>query len=168
MKDDRYTLHQTPPALASAILRKYEFVLNDDDCIYEPFRGEGAFFHAFPDRCKSIWSEHEEGKDYTSETEYDWVITNPPFRLEGHDGVRNAFWELTDYFTSRAKKGVIFLANEVCFHSLTPIRQRLLLAKGWGLTHISMVNVKKWRGRYFVLVFQPTTTPIIHAFDASY
>ena len=167
-KDETYHFHQTPTELAKDIVEKYAHLFADGDVLYEAFKGEGSFYNNFPDRCVKKWAEITEGKDYKEETEYDWVVSNPPFRLEGLNGRRNAFWELIDYFTQRAKKGVVFLGNDYCMNTLTPLRQRLLRERGWGLTHLTMVNVKKWRGRYFVLVFQPTTQPILDCLIKNY
>jgi hypothetical protein len=167
-KDDAYYFHQTPSELAKDIIDKFEYLFADGDILYEPFKGEGSFYNAFPDRCQKLWAEITEGKDYQEETVFDWVITNPPFRLEGETGRENAFWKLTDYFTKKARKGVIFLGNDYCMNTITPQRQKKLQEQGWGLTHLTMVNVKKWRGRYFVLVFQPTTNPILTHFIKNY
>ena len=165
---DAYTFHQTPIQLAKDIITKHDNLFKDGDILYEPFKGEGAFFDNFPTRCKSIWSEITQGKDYTSETEYDWVITNPPFRLEGEKGRRNCIWELIDYFSTRVKKGLIFLVNDYGLCTLTPNKQKILSDRGFGLTHLTMCNVKKWRGRYFIIVFQPTTTPIMDFLSTTY
>lgn len=168
MKTDTYFFHQTPPDLAKDILDKYDSLFKDGDVIYEPFRGEGAFYNAFPDRCRKMWSEIEEGKDYKVETDYDWVVSNPPFKLEGQGGGRNAFWELTDYFTNLAKKGVVFLCNDYCLGTLTPRRQAILREKGWGITHLTICNVKKWRGRYFVIVLEKTDSPVVDYLSKTY
>lgn len=167
-KDETYYFHQTPTDLTKDILAKYDHLFQDGDVLYEAFKGEGAFYNNFPTRCTKKWAEITDGKDYHEETEYDWVITNPPFRLDENDTKRNAFWELIDYFTQHARKGVLFLANDRCISSLTPLRQQILRTRGWGVTHITTVNVKKWRGRYYVLVFQPTTAPILDFFNKTY
>lgn len=161
MKTDTYFFHQTPVELAKDILIKYDSLFEDGDVLYEPFRGECAFYNALPDRCRKVWAEIEEGKDYKVESDYDWVVSNPPFKLEGQEGRRNAFWELTDYFTNLAKKGVVFLCNDYCLGTLTPRRQAILRQKGWGITHLTICNVKKWRGRYFVIVFEKTEDSVV-------
>lgn len=168
-KDDAYYFHQTPKELAKDIVEKYDFLFSDGDVLYEPFKGEGAFYEVFPTRCQKIYAEIVEGKDYKEEETFDWVISNPPFRLENPDGKRrNAFWELTDYFTDKAKKGVVFLCNDYCLTTLTPNRQKALRDKGYGITHLTVCNVRKWRGRYFVVVFQKTTEPIMDFFSSTY
>ena len=67
---------------------------------------------------------------------------------------KNVIWKMVDYYTDRAKKGVAFLVSDYGFTTLTPIRQHALKNKGWGLTKMTMVNIKKWRGRYFLLIFE--------------
>jgi len=165
---DAYTLHQTPVELAKDIMKKYDNLFEDGDILYEPFKGEGAFYNNYPTRCKNIWSEITQGKDYTSETEYDWVLTNPPFQLEGGKGRHNCIWELIDYFSTKAKKGFIFLVSDYGLSTLTPKRQGILKDKGWGITHLTMCSVKKWRGRYFIMVFQPTTKSVMDFLTTTY
>jgi hypothetical protein len=168
-KDAFYYLEQTPVELAKDIITRYDHLFSDGDVLYEPFRGEGAFFNNFPPRCTKKWAELEDGKDYKSETDCDWVITNPPFRLANEDGKRrNAFWELINHFSDTCRKGFIFVGNDRCISCLTPLRQRKLKDKGWCLTHISIANIKKWRGRYFVLIFEKSTTSAISFFEKSY
>jgi hypothetical protein len=159
MKTETYYLHQTPNELAKRLI---EYVpIDKEDILYEAFRGEGAFYNNFPANNKKIWSEIEEGIDYkTVKDEYDWVITNPPFSLENKDGKReNAVWYLLNYFSDTAKKGIAFLVNDVCL--LTPKRYDILAKKGFSLVRIVVCNIKKWRGRYYFLIFKKNGTPII-------
>ena len=147
--DDQYYFHQTPRECAADLI---QFIpLEEGDRVLEPFKGEGAFYDQFPDFVEKDWCEITQGRDYKDyEEKYDWVVSNPPFKVDG----KNAVWTLVDYFTDRAEKGVAFLVSDYGFSTLTPIRQRVLEQKNWGLTHMTMVNIKKWRGRYFLLIFQ--------------
>jgi len=152
MKDDVYYFHQTPRELAKLLIEKVD--LQDGDVVLEPFRGEGAFYDNFPANVVKEWTELEEGKCYTSyEGMIDWVISNPPFRLE--TGVKrvNAFWYLLDYYTNKVNKGIAFLANDACFGTLTPKRIKMLNDKGWYLKKMITCSIKKWRGRYFFIIF---------------
>ena len=153
MDRETYLFHQTPPECAKDLLA---FIpLQPNDRVIEPFKGEGAFFNSFPPHVQKDWAEIEQGKDYTDISgEYDWVITNPPFRLNTNGTRVNSFWYLLDYFTQRAKKGIAFLANDACFGTLTPKRQQILKDRGWGITKIVVCSVKKWRGRYFFIVLE--------------
>lgn len=150
---ETYEFHQTPVALAQALIPLVP--LEPQDTLYEAFRGQGAFYNNFPEGHPKDWSEITEGRDYKDYTgEYDWIITNPPFRLETGKGRVNSIWLLLDYYSQRARKGIAFLVSDYGLSTITPIRQAILKERGWGLTKITMVNVKKWRGRYFFMIFE--------------
>lgn len=155
-EEQTYFFHQTPSELGKDLM---QFVpLQTGDVLCEPFRGEGAFFHHFPEGCGKVWAEIKQGRDYTDLSgEYDWVITNPPFRLETGAGRVNSFWYLLDYFTLRAKKGVCFLGKDSCFGTLTPKRLQILKSRGFSITRIVVCSVKKWAGRYYFLVLEKKT-----------
>lgn len=161
--DEAYQHHQTPLELARLLIPQTP--ITNNDILFEPFKGEGAFYNNFPAQNQKVWTEIREGRDYTTDVgQYDWVITNPPFKLDGAGGRTNAFWFLLDYFTDRARKGVAFLANDACFCTLTPNRLAKLEEKGWGITKLVVTAVKKWRGRYFYIVLErgrPTTVSYI-------
>jgi hypothetical protein len=168
IKDDAYYLHQTPADLAREIVSKLP--ITNEDVLFEPFKGEGAFFNAFPEVNTKLWAEITEGVDYQSITEqFDWVITNPPFQLQLEHGKRvNSFFHLLDYYSQRAKKGIAFLGNDRCFSSLTPRRIELLKERGWFITNIIVCSIKKWRGRYFTIVLQKTPTNVFTALRTNY
>jgi hypothetical protein len=156
--DEAYYFHQTPVALAKALISLVP--LEPDDTLYEPFKGEGAFYDNFPDNHPKDWSEITQGRDYKDYTgEYDWVISNPPFRLEEGGKKTNSIWCLIDYYTQRAKKGVAFLMNDNAPSTLTPNRLAVLKERGWAIENITICNVKRWRGRYFFIVFRKGATP---------
>lgn len=152
-KDATYYLHQTPADLARDLIPFLP--LTPSDRLYEPFKGEGAFYDSFPEENPKHWTEITEGLDYEADTsEYDWVISNPPFCLMKNGKKVNAFWFLIDYFTQRAKKGIAFLANDGCFGTLTPRRIKLLEDRGWSITKTVVSSVKKWRGRYYFIIIE--------------
>jgi len=151
MDRDIYLFHQTPDELAKQLILEVD--LHDDDIILEPFRGEGAFYNNLPEYVKKEWCEIEDGRDYKDhEGHIDWVISNPPFKLEHDRGRINSFWYLIDYYTDRVSKGIAFLGNDNCFSSLTPLRIKKLNDKGFYINKIVVCSVKKWRGRYFFIV----------------
>lgn len=153
MDRETYLFHQTPKDLAKDLV--LQVPLSPTDILAEPFKGEGAFYDSFPAENPKVWAEKEEGKDYTSmEGPYDWVITNPPFRLDTGGKRVNSFWFLLDYYTQRARKGIAFLGNDSCFCTLTPKRMQVLEERGWGITKVVVCSVKKWRGRYFFLILE--------------
>jgi len=151
MKDETYYLHQTPNDLAKDLIKFVPII--PEDILYEPFKGEGAFYDNFPAENIKLWAEINDGVDYKDITQpYDWIITNPPFKLEGSTGRVNVFWSLLLYFTERANKGIAFLGNDYCLGTLTPKRLEILNNKGWYIQKIVVSSVKKWRGRYFFII----------------
>lgn len=150
-----YTFHQTPPDLCKRLLALTP--VSPGDSLLEPFAGENNFYNNFPIDCSKEWAEIERGRNYTDVSGvYDWVITNPPFRLQQGEKRVNSFYPLLDFYTTgdRIRKGVAFLGNDRCLATLTPLRLEGLKARGWNLTSITTCNVKKWRGRYFYIVFE--------------
>lgn len=166
MKDDTYHFHQTPYELCKELVK--HIAINKNDIVFEPFAGEGAFVKSFPYPENVITTEIEHGTDYKSidldKTKVDWVISNPPFRLDREEGKRtNSFYELVNYFSGKTRKGFAFLGNDRCFSVFTPKRLKYLYEeKGVYIWKIIVCNVKKWRGRYFFIVFRNKgkTTPI--------
>jgi hypothetical protein len=154
MKDDSYYFHQTPIELAKILITHVP--LEENDKVLEPFKGEGAFYNSFPEFVVKDYCEIEEGKDFVDYTgEIDWVITNPPFRLETNEKKRiNAFYKILDYFSNRVNKGIAFLANDSCLSTLTPKRLTEINSKGLYIHSIKVCSVKKWRGRYFFIIFK--------------
>lgn len=166
--DEVYLFHQTPKECAKDLIPFIPLV--DGDKVLEPFRGEGAFYDSFPSFVEKDWCEITAGRDYKDYTgEFDWVVSNPPFRLENIDGKRvNAFWSLLDYYTARAKKGVAFFANDACLCTLTPRRLAILKERGFQCTKLVVASVKKWRGRYFLMIFQKDTPTCIEYLSKNY
>ena len=155
MKDDEYHLHQTPPELC---LRLIDFVpITFGDTVFEPFRGEGAFYNAIRKKTQNVsWAEIEEGIDYRDISgQFDWVVTNPPFKIDG----RPSFGRLLMELSSQCKKGFAYLGNDYCLTGLTTSRLHKLEEKGLYLHKIVICNVKKWRGRYYFVIFTRDKNP---------
>lgn len=153
-ENEIYLFHQTPKDIAKKLI---PFIpIEGSDILYEPFRGEGAFFDSFPESNPKQWTEIKEQKDYKEHNgTYDWVISNPPFRLPHESGRRvNSFWLLLDYFTQRARKGVAFLGNDYCLGALTKRRLRILKERGFTINRIVVSEIKKWRGRYYFIIVE--------------
>ena len=152
IKDKAYYFHQTPEKLAIELIKKIP--LEKSDVVLEPFKGEGAFYNNFPE-CKKEYCEIAEGKDYKDYTgKIDWCLTNPPFQLEDTKGKRvNSFFPLLEYYADKVNKGIAFLGNDYCFSTLTPLRMKKLNEMGLYLQGYTICNIKKWRGRYFWMIF---------------
>jgi hypothetical protein len=155
-KDDVYYFHQTPEELCKELIKKLE--IEEGDTILEPFKGEGGFYNNFPDKTIKYYTEIEEGLDYkTFDKNIDWVISNPPFKLNNKsikDSKINSFYSLLEYYSTRVNKGIAFLGNDYCFSTLNPRRIKKLEDNGLYLHKVIVCNVKKWRGRYFFLIFK--------------
>lgn len=165
---DMYMFHQTPAELAADLMR---FIpLEASDRYYEPFAGENAFFNSFPNFALKDWSEITRGRDYKDyNKEYDWVITNPPFKIPNDKGVlKNAIFPLLLYFAARAKKGIAFLVSDYAFNSLTPIRIAKMEALGFYLQSLTFCAVKEWRGRYIFMVWSKTPTNFLTCLTKTY
>lgn len=167
MNKETYLFHQTPNECAKDLI---PFVpLQPNDRVIEPFKGEGAFYNNFPSTVQKEWAELEQGRDYKDLSgEYDWVITNPPFRLETGTKRINSFWFLLDYYSQRAKKGIAFLGNDACFGTLTPRRMAILKERGWSVTKTVVCSIKKWRGRYFFIILEKNKPTCMEYLSSNY
>lgn len=162
MKDEQYFLNQSPPELCLDLI---EYIpIEFGDTVWEPFAGEKAFYNAIRKKTQRVeWSEIEDGKDYKDiSDQFDWIVTNPPFNGTG------SFSKLLMELAPRCGKGIAFLGNQYCFTSLTPKRLKLLEDKGLCLSKIVVCNIKKWFGKYYLMVFTRTETPVMDYLLGSY
>ena len=157
--DEMYYFHQTPALLAKDLMQFIPIV--EGDVCYEPFAGENAFYNAFPSFATKVWTEITRGKDYKDFTgEYDWVITNPPFRVPNDKGVlKNAIFPLLLHFATKARKGIAFLVSDYGFNSLTAARIAKMATLGFYLKSLTTCASKEWRGRYYLMLWtkEPNT-----------
>ena len=154
---DKYLFDQTPEEVAIQLIAKVP--IQPGDVLYEPFKGEGAFYRNFPTECTNHWAEIREGVDYKVFQEpVDWIITNPPYRMESG---KNCIIPLIFEFMPRVRKGIAFLCNDQIISSLTPLRRAKMAEQGFHLSKITILNVKKWRGRYYFLQITKQPSPDI-------
>lgn len=153
IKDESYFLHQTPLSLCEKLM---EFIdLKEGDRVHEPFRGEGNFFNCFPKNTINSWTEIKENKCYKSFTEkVDWTITNPPFQIDTGTRVVNSFFFLLKHFMTISEKGIGFLGNYNCWSAFTPKRIKEFNETGWFIHRVVVCSIKKWRGRYYFIIFK--------------
>lgn len=152
VKSAEYYFHQSPQKLCKDLIAQIDFT--DIKVLYEPFAGENNFYSQFPEGIIKHRTEIEDGlcfKDFDiEENNVDTIITNPPFKLYG----KNTFFQLIMYFFNYAcVKNVYFLCNDICFGSLTPSRRKVMESEGIYINEITTVAVKKWRGRYYFVLF---------------
>lgn len=80
-KNNRYNPNDdilTPEPIAQFIIN--QLPIKETDLLYDPFKGNGAFYNNFPKTNTKIWSEIKENKDFFNEdTHVDWIISNPPY-----------------------------------------------------------------------------------------
>ena len=66
-------------------------------------------------------------------------------------------------------KGIAFLGNERCFSTLTPKRLKDLNDNHNLYIHkIIVCNIKKWRGRYFFIIFKKGRNDFYKFIQGSY
>lgn len=163
MKDNQYYFHQTPDELAKKLIEKVNILENDS--ILEPFKGEGAFYNNFPINSKKFYCEIEENIDYKNwNTIVDWIITNPPFKIDN----KNVFYDLIIHFLPYFRKGLCFLGSDICFQSLTPKRIKNLNDLGYYINKIYVSSVKKWRGRYYFIIITRNNNNVLESIDGNY
>mgnify|MGYP003651940682 CR=1 FL=1 len=165
---DMYLFHQTPSKLGADLMQFVPLVAGDT--CYEPFAGECAFYNAFPPFVSKDWSEITRGRDYTDyKGSYDWVITNPPFRVPNEKGIlKNAIYPLLLYFAKRATKGIAFLVSDYGFNSLTPVRIKKMAESGFYLHSLTTCAVKNWRGRYYFMVWTKEPNQFLTCLQGTY
>ena len=150
--EEAYTFHQTPRELAIELIKEVPIIATDK--VLEPFKGEGAFYDNFPE-CQKDWCEITQGRDWLSYTDkIDWVITNPPFQLDNGVKRENAFFKILFHYSLQVNKGIALLSNDRCLSSLTPKRIEQLKLNGLHLHNITVCSVKRWRGRYYFIIFK--------------
>jgi hypothetical protein len=148
------SFHYTPVECAQALIALTP--IEPGDSLLEPFKGGGAFYDHFPEGHAKDFCEIAEGRDFfTYQGQCDVIITNPPFWVTQPDGKRaNVLVQCMDKCFEVATKTVGVFINAMCFNGLTPLRLEKWKAEGWVVTRIHIVNVKKWFGRYYYVVFQ--------------
>jgi hypothetical protein len=167
-KTEDYYFHQTPVELCRKLIDEVGLV--EGDRVLEPFKGEGAFYDNLPNFVEKDWCEIVDGRDYKDyDKEIDFVLSNPPFALTENGKKVNAFYTLTEYFAGRVKKGIAFLGNDYCLATLTPKRIKELKEKHNLYIHkIRVCSVKKWRGRYFFIIFKKGYSNFYDCIDGNF
>lgn len=171
MKDESYYFHQSPISLCKDIISNISF--NDDDILLEPFAGEGSFYDNFPEGITKYKCEIEESLDFR-DFDYDGikptiVCTNPPFRLETENGRKNAFFDIILFYAKITSiKKMYILCNDYCLGTLTPNRMVKLNENNLFVNKITTINIKKWRGRYYLIEFGRVHNPSFDYYIGNY
>lgn len=163
-QDDKlYLFHQSPVSLCKDIISNIEW--KENEIVLEPFAGTNNFYDNLPEEVVKHRCEIRDGLDFRH-FDYDGIkpetiITNPPFDLGENNQVRkNDFFKILEFFTKiKSIKRIIFLASSVCFESLTPKRLQNINENGFFIQKITTINIKKWRGRYYLIELNRTYNP---------
>ena len=130
----------------------------------EPFRGDGNFYDSLPAFVRKDWCEVKQGRDFFDYAgpRPDTIITNPPFRDTA--GGTNLVAPCLERCLQLARWRVVYSVNHQVFNALTPGRLKKYADWGWGITHLSIWDVKKWFGRYYLVIWEQGKPGIIGYF----
>jgi hypothetical protein len=154
---------QTPVEICRQIIELVPWA--EGELVLEPFRGDGNFFRNLPKYVRKDWCEIKQGRDFFKyEGDPDTIITNPPFRDTA--GGDNLVVPCLEKCLQMARKRVIYFVNHKVFNALTAGRLKKYEDWGWGITHLSVWDVRKWFGRYYLLVWEREKPSIIGCFPS--
>ncbi len=157
--------HYTPKDIAKKLLKDINFV--ETDRTLEAGKGlesAGGFWDLIP--YTKDWLEVEEGRDiftYEFEGKFTKVIANPPYRNNAPDGQRkNILIKFIEKCFELCSDECWILTSHKLFNSLTPTRLGKWGKKGFKITFIRVLNIKKWFGRYYWICFKQGGTSLIN------
>jgi len=168
---------QTPIEVWKEILTK--FPINENDIFFEPFKGEGNLYNQLTSN-KKEYCEIKEDKnifDYNFvDSKVTTIYTNPPFKClvpitNKKKGIvqwkyKNCVYYFLHLFMTKCTHlhTVGFLINEKSFVSLTPKRLHELTKLGFYIHQIGVLNIQKWFGRYFFVLFKKSPSQFVIPF----
>ena len=118
---------------------------NDNDIIYDPFYGKGAYYNEFPNIYKNnsfLFSEIEMGKDFFEFNEkIDIIISNPPYSMID---------KVLEKSVSLKPHTISYL---ISIHNLTTKRIEYMNKNGYCLTVLHFTKVYKWFGMSIIVAF---------------
>jgi hypothetical protein len=150
---------QTPVEICQEIIRAVPW--SEGELVLEPFSGDRNFYNNLPECVRKEWCEINRGRDvfeYHGPTP-DSIITNAPFRDAA--GGNNLVVPCLERCFQVARRRVIYFVNHKVFNALTPGRLAGYKERGWGITHLSVWDVKKWFGRYYLIIWEKGEPSII-------
>ena len=154
---------QTPVEICQRIIELVPWA--EGELVLEPFRGDGNFFRNLPKYVRKDWCEIKQGRDFFKyEGDPDTIITNPPFRDAA--GGNNLVVPCLERCLQLARRRVVYFVNHKVFNALTPGRLKEYGDWGWGITHLSVWDVRRWYGRYYLLIWEKGQPSIIGCFPS--
>ena len=95
-------------------------------------------------------------------TDVDWAISNPPFRVLENGEPINAFIPIINHTMQICNKGFFYLINHKLWSSLTVKRLKEWKEKGWVISAIMVLEIKKRYGRYYDEKFEKNGESLIN------
>ena len=151
----------TPEDSAREIMAWINPQIPTDDSVLEPFKGNGVFYEKFWSKTK-YYCEIDDGIDFFDyDKKVDWAISNPPFRVLHNSEVMNAFVPIINRTMEIRNKGLLYLINHKLWSSLTVKRLKEWKDKGWVISAIKVIEIKKWYGRYYIVKFEKNAESLL-------
>jgi hypothetical protein len=137
--------HYTPEQVAQDCLNLIPF--SPDDVVIDAGSGTKKVWFDNVKTTHKYEYELSEGHDFlTCNQGADWIVGNPPFDI---------FWLFLEHSMKLSRKGIGFLMSTNCINSMfLPRRLKLVEDAGFGIVSIHVLNIKKWRGRYFFVIYK--------------
>ena len=115
----------------------------DDEIWYDPFKNNGSYYNQFPTKCKKVWSEILDGKDFFKFNDrVDVICSNPPFSI------------CDEVFKKSVELNPRVISYLIGHQNLTPRRLEFMNNNDYGLTNIHFTKVRNWFGFTTILVFE--------------
>ena len=166
--------HFTPREVCEELMKDIKITSNDS--ILEPCKGrsvgEEGDLYGFWEIIKTKpgvheWCEIDEGRDlFTWDfggEKFTKVIVNPPYRTNHKLAVnrKNICMEFIFKCLDLCSDEAWFLLNLNMLNSLTPIRLEKIKNKGFVMNFMRVLNIKRWRNRYYWICFSKNKKSII-------
>lgn len=116
--------------------------------VLDPCKGAGVFYNNLPS-CNKDWCEITDNKDFFNYTnKIDLIIGNPPYSL----------WNKWLEHTMKLTDKFCYIMG---FLNLTPSRLNKIMANGFGITYIHMVDIEWYFGMNYLIIFEKNKPSII-------
>lgn len=113
------------------------------DFWFDPFRGSGRYYEAFPKECQKDWTEILENKDFFSyDKNVDVICSNPPYSMI------DKVLEKSVQLNPRIIQYLIGAGN------LTTRRIETMERNNFFITKLKMCKVYSWYGMSYVVQFE--------------
>ena len=136
----------TPLELVKTHLKIIQPLINDNDIIFDPFYGAGAYYNLFEFYFKKNntfdYTEIELKKDFFKyDKEVDIIVSNPPYSI------------LDLVFEQSVKLKPRIISYLIGINNLTPKRIEFMNSKGYKIINLHICKVYKWFGMSIIVLF---------------